>query len=344
MASDAVATTVSPQTSLSGSCQENENPPISVLENFRPVAGTRRLYRSAKPDRLAERMVVAGTAGGGDGTASTPAVHPDEALMLHDVGLVVDLRSESERDADKFQQWTSHAPGGPFRVVDRAIDLDFSLSTATAPRHVLLLDPKPLLMAYLERNWMTPGEKLKSLWYRLVDGRALHSLHLDVLARRGLLGLNQIVLEAGGGCLMEALQAVVLHLEHAPTTLPSGSPVVIHCVQGKDRSGMLAMLCQAAVGVDDATIADDYHRSESELSSGTAAAVTRAYPGKFGEILLGAPRQVLLDTLAWVRDRHGSVEGYLENMGFDSSWRARLVAALASEVPVDSDEESMSKL
>jgi Tyrosine phosphatase family len=175
----------------------------------------------------------------------------------------------------------------------------------------------------------------------VVDGQALHNLRLDVLNRRGLLGLNQAVLETGGDCLMKALRAIVLHLEHAPATSPSVSPVVVHCVQGKDRTGMLSMLCQAVVGVDDETIADDYHRSESELSSG-AAAVARAYPGKIDRrFFSGAPRQVMLDTLAWLRARHGSIEGYLDDMGFDSSWRARLVAVLGQEVP-GSNEESTS--
>ena len=139
---------------------------------------------------------------------------------------------------------------------------------------------------------------------------------------------------------MEALKAIVLHLEDASAASPSVSPVVIHCVQGKDRTGMLSMLCQAVLGVDDSTIADDYHRSESELSNG-AAAVARAYPGKIDRrFFSGAPRQVMLDTLVWIRERYGSVESYLEGMGFDSSWRARLVAALVPEVPVNKGDES----
>jgi Tyrosine phosphatase family len=344
MASGVAATTMNPQSSSTSGQDEDQS--CCVIKNFRPVVGTRRLYRCANPDRLAERIVAEGADGGGAGGVVSASLHPDEAMMLHDVGLVVDLRSESERDADNFRRWTSHAPGGQFRVVDRVSELAFSASTASAPRHVLLLDPlhPDLLMSYLESNWMTAGEKLRSLWYKLVDGQGLHNLRLDVLNRRGLLGLNQAVLETGGDCLMEALKAIVLHLEHTSTASPSVSPVVIHCVQGKDRTGMLSMLCQAVVGVDDGAIAEDYHRSESELSSGAAAAA-RAYPGRIDRrFFSGAPRQVMQDTLAWIRDRHGSVEGYLEDMGFDFSWRARLVAALVQNVPVRNDEESTSKL
>jgi hypothetical protein len=224
-------------------------------------------------------------------------------------------------------------------VVDEGDDLAeiaraAPLSPDAPTRFVLRLDPlhPDLLMSYLEENWMTRRERSRALWYKLVDGQALHDLRLDVLNRNGLAGLNRAVLVTGGPSLVRGLRAMTLHLERgrgASSPFPP-SPVVIHCVQGKDRTGMLSMLCQSVAGVDDETIVGDYHRSEACLAPG-AAAVARAYPGRIDRrFFTGAPPRAMLETLEWIRSRYGGVDGYLDAMGFGGEWRSRLAAVLAS--------------
>jgi hypothetical protein len=318
----------------------------ATIKNFRPVAGTRNLYRCAHPDGLADLLLDGAGAGAG---VSGAALHPDEDLVLNRAGLVIDLRSESERDADRCRAWLDR---GAFRVVERSGDVAAAAEPpaggASSPRpprrfrRVLRLDPLSLdrLMPYLERNWMTPRERRMALWYKLVDGQALHDLRLDVLNRNGLAGLNRAVLATGGPCLADGLRAIVLHLEgsggggdggtaaSSSSSPPAPAPVVVHCVQGKDRTGMLSMLCQLVVGLDEAEIVEDYHRSEARLAPG-AAAVARAYPGKIDRrFFTGAPRAAMVETLQWIRDRYGGVDGYLDAMGLGADWRDRLVSVL----------------
>jgi hypothetical protein len=319
-----------------------------IIKNFRPVVGTRNLYRCANPDGLADRLL---DTTGDDEDEARPRLHPNEDLVLNRAGLIIDLRSDSERDSGKCRAWLDNAPGGAFRVVYDVAEIAAattpspppSLPAASSPRPqqlrrtVLRLDPlhPDLLMSYLEENWMTNGERWRALWYKLVDGQALHNLRLDVLNRNGLAGLNRAVLVTGGPSLVQGLKAIVLHLERSvadsSASFPS-SPVVIHCVQGKDRTGMLSMLCQLVAGIDkddNEAIAADYHRSEAHLAPG-AAAVAQAYPGRIDKrFFTGAPRRVMVETLDWIRSRYGGVDGYLDEMGFGPDWRSRLAAVLA---------------
>ncbi|CAM9494741.1 unnamed protein product [Choristocarpus tenellus] len=49
------------------------------------------------------------------------------------------------------------------------------------------------------------------------------------------------------------------------------------------------------------------------------------------ERFLCAPRHVMEDTLYLLRERHGSVNNYLDSIGFDEGWRQRLRDALLKD-------------
>jgi protein-tyrosine phosphatase len=97
-------------------------------------------------------------------------------------------------------------------------------------------------------------------------------------------------------------------------------PLLVHCTAGKDRTGLAAALILAALGVADGDILDDYeltnrYRSAArvgELRGELAAAgvdIDRMLP------YFTARRGVLSGSLAQLRERHGSVEGYLTGPG-----------------------------
>ncbi len=43
------------------------------------------------------------------------------------------------------------------------------------------------------------------------------------------------------------------------------APVLVHCIHGKDRTGLLAALLLLMLGVGEAAVVRDYVRSEEEL-------------------------------------------------------------------------------
>jgi protein-tyrosine phosphatase len=95
---------------------------------------------------------------------------------------------------------------------------------------------------------------------------------------------------------------------------PAGTPALIHCTAGKDRTGMSVALLLSVLGVAEADILDDYELSAVHFTEGIVARIkqrdadldiTRIMP------VLGAPRHAMASLLTALRERYGTVEGYL---------------------------------
>lgn len=112
----------------------------------------------------------------------------------------------------------------------------------------------------------------------------------------------------------------------------SNHPLVFHCSLGKDRTGLLAALLLAAVGVVDEDIIDDYILSapfmpaiRDRLTSDPAASPeVKELPAFQWE----ASAESMARFLALLRREYGSAAGYLKSQGADTSLARRLKDAL----------------
>jgi protein-tyrosine phosphatase len=112
-------------------------------------------------------------------------------------------------------------------------------------------------------------------------------------------------------------------------------PGLIHCSAGKDRTGLVAALVLEVIGVPDEIIAADYALSAENLNADTAQVISQIQAISGGHRLdlgvLGSPPELILATLARVRDQAGSVAAYLVRHGLPQpaidSLRGALVAA-----------------
>jgi protein-tyrosine phosphatase len=114
------------------------------------------------------------------------------------------------------------------------------------------------------------------------------------------------------------------------------APLAFHCASGKDRTGELAALVLSLLGVDDPTIIEDY--SLTELAAPALLADwQRRNNGRSPEWLgFGrAPESVMRLFLAALKDRYGSVEGYVtQALGLDAQeLSARLRENLLEPAP-----------
>jgi protein-tyrosine phosphatase len=97
---------------------------------------------------------------------------------------------------------------------------------------------------------------------------------------------------------------------------PANHPLLFHCTAGKDRTGVTAMLILSVLGVADEDILDDYELTTT-YRSGRRVEQLRPELERAGvdvEAVLPfliAPRPVMERTMAFVRERWGSAEGYL---------------------------------
>lgn len=304
----------------------------TIIRNFRQARGLRGVYRCGNTDCLGDLVFQEDFATSPDDDESK------RVLLSSERGLILDLRSPSERDEAKAQKWMSRALGGSWNVVISSSSTsseDDYLSSYSHPRIVLRIDvlQPERFVDYSNEYWLGENNNnnmgfLQQLQTAIDGGEGLHRRRMDELNRRGLLGLNQAILESGKADLCAALKSITQFRE----THGAESPVVIHCVQGKDRTGVLTMLCQSMLGVADADMVADYHESAMRLLATksprmetSAAAEHVARPGRLDRRLFSdAPAHVMEQTLAWIRETYGSIEhGYLDHIGFDDGWRQR---------------------
>ena len=102
--------------------------------------------------------------------------------------------------------------------------------------------------------------------------------------------------------------------------LPEGESILFHCSQGKDRTGVAAMLILSALGVDEETILEDYmltnEYNADKITGERQILAERGIPEDKIDTYLMAMDHVNLKTmtnaLVWLKENYGSVEGYLE--------------------------------
>lgn len=289
------------------------------IENSRQAAGLPRIYRCASTDPLASVV-----------DRPQDEWSDAEQTLLQETGLVLDLRSPSERNDEQAQQWTSRAPD-PFVIQVVEPTTHVIPSNNTHRRRVLQIDvlSPTRFMEYASENWFTSSQKAMANLYWVFDAGKVHEMRIDELNRRGLTGLNEIILETGKQEICIALQEVTLYLEQ------NEGNVAVHCVQGKDRTGMLILLCQSIMSMSDDEIISDYHLSDAMRGSSAAASDVAYKPRRKGKldrrVFSGAPKEACVGALEFIRRQYGSVDGYLDALGFDESWRQRFRAAVQQQ-------------
>ena len=333
-------TTNTPQ-QLRGGSDDHAEANEPVVKNFRQAASLPGIYRCASTDDLAKVF---------EDAAETLQCIDDspEEILLNRAGLILDLRSQSERDEASARRWMDRAPNGGFVAED--FDRASSLSgTNQDKRRVLRIDvlSPSRLFGHLTNQWMSPSQKALAAMYYAIDGNKLHELRMDVLNEKGLAGLYEAIISTSGEELRAGLVAITEYLEGNVD-----GTCAVHCVQGKDRTGLLIMLCQSMIGLNDEEIIADYHLSDALRKRDEGSAAADQFGGKVKKkgkldrsVFSGAPKEAMIETLAWIRAQYGSINpGYLDSIGFDRQWRDRFVKAVTKKQQSTSADVPLSKL
>jgi protein-tyrosine phosphatase len=113
---------------------------------------------------------------------------------------------------------------------------------------------------------------------------------------------------------------------------PAAAPVVVHCMAGKDRTGVVCALTLSLLGVSDEDIATDYALTEVAMASLTEYLREHNPEAIEGnDHMFDSPRAAMLLFLADVRTLHGSVEKYVRQIGVS----AEQVAAMREHLLTD---------
>jgi hypothetical protein len=276
----------------------------SVVPNFRKAAGVRNVYRSSAPDNLADYV-----------GSSRRHLLESERFILYDATLLIDLRSLSEVDEVKRRALIQGAPGGQFEEID---GLESMMRSSHPRRQLLSLTncalTRPDFEKYVSKHWVSPGELEKTREEnRNVD------LVYEAIDSHGLIGLVEVILESKL-FISTVLKAITIHLEHN-----ENGKVLIHCNLGKDRAGVVIMLCESMLGVKDDDIVDDFAQSIC-IQALAETRYAEIFKGRIDAVGFShALPQTMMRTLEYLRHKYGSITKYLDSISFDESWRRRFV-------------------
>lgn len=92
-------------------------------------------------------------------------------------------------------------------------------------------------------------------------------------------------------------------------------PVLVHCTQGKDRTGLIVMLVLLLLDVDEKTIDEDYRLSEPELEPEKEGRLKEMASIGLTEQFAICPPDLVSSVHSYMLGKYGNVEKYLEQAG-----------------------------
>ena len=95
-------------------------------------------------------------------------------------------------------------------------------------------------------------------------------------------------------------------------------PVLIHCTQGKDRTGLLVMLILFLLGVDVEAVDEDYRVSEPELAPEKEDRMKEISSIGLSEQFAVCPPDLVPSVHTLLQEEYSSAEAYLRGIGVSS--------------------------
>nr|XP_036583003.1 tyrosine/serine protein phosphatase [Colletotrichum truncatum]KAF6791899.1 tyrosine/serine protein phosphatase [Colletotrichum truncatum] len=276
----------------------------SVL-NFRDVGSTvnsflgRRLiregllFRSARPD---------------------DASLEDRKRLRDDLGIkaVVDLRTKTE-----------HVRQAKKRKADAQIPALIQSNAALAePVQISGLRYHEIKVTGGNFEWFLVSQVSWWGFFRLIflfifgyRNEGISILSREVMLPRGLVGLGLDTLDQSGPEVAKALRVLLD---------PVGSPTLVHCTQGKDRTGLIVALVLLILDVPLKAIEYDYSLTQGALESEREERLKEMREIGLTDDWFDTAPDMIAKIAQHLDSVFGGVQGYLDMIGFNQDDRRRL--------------------
>lgn len=137
---------------------------------------------------------------------------------------------------------------------------------------------------------------------------------------RGLIGLGEDTLDCSYAEMKEVFDILAAEDSY---------PVLIHCTQGKDRTGIVVLLLLLLMGVvPEDVISDDYVKSESELVAELEERMKEIRALGLSEDYARCPAGFTSAIKSQLDLKYGGVNGYLLSLGIDHEKQERIRRSL----------------
>jgi len=137
--------------------------------------------------------------------------------------------------------------------------------------------------------------------------------------------LYEDMVQRGGAQLAEAVEAVAAHVEQGA--------VLVHCSAGKDRTGLLVAIVQAAIGVPLDAIVEEYALSDEPAGRRRQAMLDHPLPGdpqvaRSPAFLWAAPAAAMRSFVERAVEAHSALDAWPVGMGVSADAVEQLRAGL----------------
>ncbi|KAF2972579.1 hypothetical protein GQX73_g986 [Xylaria multiplex] len=258
------------------------------------------LYRSARPD---------------DATLS------DRRQLTEELGIrtIMDLRTKTEHITQAQKRQTDSKT--PALLQSNAALAEPMQIPGLAYRHVRVTGRRLERALVRQLSWWN---FIKLIFLYLLGFRvqAIRIMGEQVMQPLGLVGLSLITLDESGPEIAEALQIL--------TSTPAPNPTLVHCTQGKDRTGMIVALALLILRVPADAISHDYLLSQAGLAREREHRVAEMVQIGLTPAWGDCPPEFVERVRGHLDVRYGGVKGYLDSIGFGAEDRARLVDVLGA--------------
>ncbi|MCJ1371666.1 hypothetical protein MMC20_002885 [Loxospora ochrophaea] len=137
-------------------------------------------------------------------------------------------------------------------------------------------------------------------------------LGTEVMAPRGLVGL---AFDTITHSTSEFAQIFRLLCDSA------NYPMLVHCTQGKDRTGLVVIFLLLLCDIPLDAISADFRASERELVSEREERIKDMAEIGLGEDFANCPTDFVQSVKDFIAEKYGGVEGYMNGIGVDETMR-----------------------
>ncbi|KAL7949194.1 protein-tyrosine phosphatase-like protein [Trichoderma barbatum] len=220
-----------------------------------------------------------------------------------EIKTIVDLRTKTEI----LKQIRKHRRSGEASEIQGVHYHGIKINGKSFERHLLSL-----------LSWW---DFFKVIFFFILGYRidAVRVLSRQVMLPRGLVRLGLDTLDYCGSEIHQALS-----LYTSPQTLPS----IIHCTQGKDRTGLICALVLMILDIPRAAIEHDYFLTDAALMSSRPQMIVEIHEIGLTDDWAGTAKDMISSIESHIKDKYGSLDSYLDSIGFDQRQRASVQETL----------------
>lgn len=308
--------TTSPQTSLTLYSTSSVNIDLDNVKNMRDMT-------TAYEKMLGSKIIRTGCV--------SKASDTDISYMKENIDfkVLIDLRSPAEIEEDDkinssvYDGFCSYQYSKTHKGFEVKDEKDLINTDGTRRRYFISLMSESLIKKGVffrlrkRMRFKAIGLYLLSILSRRAE-KKVREIFIDKINGGGLSLLNELVIDASGHEIVAVLKL---------TADPANYPLGMYCTAGKDRTGLIGMLILATLGATDEQILADYVLSDSaykKIGDKKAMVAALAQTDVDPDTFLRAQPHVMTDTMDYIRSTFGSTDAFLDEYGFDESWRDTL--------------------